>query len=1825
MKLLIVSLCGIGFCLCTFCSIAMPLPPDSVVLFLKNESITIRKDTLTVCGNIMVSSNNVQERNIHNEGSILISNGVTPSLIKSNVGNLFYSSTVPFIAYSDSTIHGMGTVNAQRKLNIENAGLIYFNNIELWHDTVGLSQPIFVLGDLSFNGGYLNLNGGKVFLYDSSNLVKQYGGRLIGENDSSHIIDVGFGVVEAMQAVDLKNYDSVSIGNLGFSISTLNKGTVFIQLKRFHFPDSNVTNGSIGRYFLLTTDLKDSLNKIILYKFLASDLNTNDSIHNLRLFFCPDSNGLARYNDLSAKVVNYNASATTINNSGIYSLANYHCNKNPKINFPKDTVHVCSENPIVLNDYFYGSQGDTLFHWSVSPKVHILDSNSRMLKVNANDYKINTSYTFYHTVINPRGCRSFDSVIVKTHPRPFIKLIHSIDSNFLILPKSAYCKDQVVFFKNEVAVNYHFQWLKNFQCIDSSKILKHKLLKDGNTVFSLKITDQYGCFSIADKKIMVHPLPIVNLMVDSIHCLNEMIEFKNLSHMPASTIASSIVSYIWKMNSTPNDSITVDKNGVQAFNVDGWYTTKSISEQNTPSLFFKYNKPSIYPVKLMAKSLFGCAHDTTVLLNIVDSVRCSFDTNHLTNVCKGLRSKFVLNSDCYGLHNCIIVWEFYDNGSIVFDTAYNPTDTMYYIFNTLGFHKVIARAISTQSCEKVCVQYVNIHSSPVVYLTSSLSCIGQETSVLVNGIVNNTINTWFINDDTLYSTNNKGIIYVFPSAGIHKVGLIVYNEFGCKQFLEKDVLVKPIPAIKFNVNNSCVNTQEPANSIINSSLNMSNVKFKWNFGDNTYSTDASPNKLYSHAGMYFIELSAEMDGCYASCIDSIIIFDLPRAEVSINHGNNSICQLEAIELLAQNYSKCNINSVEWLLNDTLFISNKWTELYRTGLFELGENKFSLKLRSEDGCINQYEKEINVNEIPKFSIFADTVCLNEYTHLHIKNESSVPVQNYYWTLGDSSRMLFSSNSKEPTYLYSKPGIYTAVLIIKNNLGCSKSDTALCFVNELPAVYLPKIMGNCDSTLVIDLIKSDYIYKWSTGETAQKISVNNDGLYSAIAIDKNTSCSSVVSTKVVLKDKIYPALGNDTAVCDGIDLNANNDFGDYLWNTGATSQKINIIKSGDYSVTVSKEGCTGSDTVRVVVNNSPLIKISAPSQICAGDSIYLIAKCKHALNIEWLANDGYNDGLISKDSLKIFFPKNIDKSSQFKYTFSATGAGNCNSIASHWLTVNPLPLFDLGADFSLCEGEQKLLSVNVLVSSIHWSTGDTIPEIIINSEKVKIPGAKNHIYASVKNFNSCVFTDSIHFTQYNKPKISLNSEYTICEDDTLYINSNVQDAISYQWAPWTYNSPTIKLTKTNLGGLSTSFIRLSVIDSHHCKASSSWIKLNFLPIPDLNLPTQVHFCNQGFLDVYQPTVINYNWNNGNTSNILKVIKSDLYSLNATLQNGCIAHDSVYATVSYVLTPELGENFALCENETRELKTGIQDSNCSYLWNTNDTGNSIIVHQHGIYHVKVVYNNGCTFYDSITVFRLNLPQVNLGPDFYLCSKENTTLYAGNDGFYYQWGGIGKESTFTKSKMFPVSDTGVYWVNVENIDGCKASDTIRLLPTDLSMNADFISSSELTAADTVVFIDLSVHNPIQWQWNFGDLLTSSLQNPKHVYYGCDTFNVSLDVFNGFCHASTYKPILVSGCEKNYKSQKNTEGTFNFIKIEKALVYPNPAKDFIYILCELNNESNVSVYIYSLYGQQMLSFQELNTSKLNYLVSIAQFPQGMYIVKIMAGLDSKTIKFIKR
>ncbi|RYZ44453.1 MAG: hypothetical protein EOP49_27100, partial [Sphingobacteriales bacterium] len=189
-------------------------------------------------------------------------------------------------------------------------------------------------------------------------------------------------------------------------------------------------------------------------------------------------------------------------------------------------------------------------------------------------------------------------------------------------------------------------------------------------------------------------------------------------------------------------------------------------------------------------------------------------------------------------------------------------------------------------------------------------------------------------------------------------------------------------------------------------------------------------------------------------------------------------------------------------------------------------------------------------------------------------------NYRSVYGYSSTINMCTTTNVQSTMYYVPSLY-----VKMTSACETNKKAIrVVVNPLPAVDLGPDVNKCvdqDQAEVLDAGVQPYTpqFLWDNGTTSQVRAVTETGVYN-VKVTNQFGCHNSDTVNVILRDNPIVKLGNDTTVCNGVvlTLNPGNSGIEYFWNTGQTSQSINVSSAGVYNVFVTNSvGCTKADTI------------------------------------------------------------------------------------------------------------------------------------------------------------------------------------------------------------------------------------------------------------------------------------------------------------------------------------------------------------------------------------------------------------------------------------------------------------------------------------------------------------------------------------------------------------------------------------------------------------------------------------------------------------------------
>ena len=204
--------------------------------------------------------------------------------------------------------------------------------------------------------------------------------------------------------------------------------------------------------------------------------------------------------------------------------------------------------------------------------------------------------------------------------------------------------------------------------------------------------------------------------------------------------------------------------------------------------------------------------------------------------------------------------------------------------------------------------------------------------------------------------------------------------------------------------------------------------------------------------------------------------------------------------------------------------------------------------------------------------------------------------------------------------------------------------------------------------------------------------------------------------------------------------------------------------------------------------------------------------------------------------------------------------------------------------------------------------------------------------------------------------------------------------------------------------------------------------------------------------------YLWSTGSDSSSALIESPGLYWVEVVDVFGRMSRDTL--EVSY--PGNYLSDFTLCQFQDSLWNTDLSTIEFDLEWSDGSSESTFSVVEAGEYYVNVTDEQGCTFNsDTVHVLEDAFPSfVSLGDDVELCSGNSLTLLSGQDeALSITW------NDNVVAQDFPVTESGQYWVEAINENGCVAQDTIEVTIIGEAPSAEFsFSGPVLHVRDTVL-----------------------------------------------------------------------------------------------------------------------------------------------------------------
>lgn len=571
--------------------------------------------------------------------------------------------------------------------------------------------------------------------------------------------------------------------------------------------------------------------------------------------------------------------------------------------------------------------------------------------------------------------------------------------------------------------------------------------------------------------------------------------------------------------------------------------------------------------------------------------------------------------------------------------------------------------------------------------------------------------------------------------------------------------------------------------------------------------------------------------------------------------------------------------------------------------------------------------------------------------------------------------------------------------------------------------------------------------------------------------------------------------------------------------------------------------------IPLNNSlSIAPVNGPNTICVPDTGLYSVNALAGVSYTWgtlPAGTSYIGGAPSGNQAQIDWASTAPGTYAISVTPNGSFCGITLNPDTIYVTVQaPAPPVSISAsDTILCNGQAVTLSS----SNSTGNTWNTVPPQTTQSITVNTPG----LYVLTSSAACGSSSDSISISALSSPQVDLGNDTVVCTLATININLDAQNpGAAYLWQDGS----------TNQNFLAVAAGTYYVTVTNLCGSSSDTMQVILQGIPQVDLGSDSLICGPlvPFVLDAQNTGSAYLWQDGSQNQTFSVTDSGTYYV--SVSNVCgSGSDTIHIRRQLVPQVNLGNDTAVCTGTPFALLLNAGFPDASYLWQDNSSNALLPVTQPGIYYVEVSNDCGAA-YDTLQVFSITVPQVNLGNDTTICPGSLFTLDASSPGAAYVWQDNSTGPTY--------SDTipGIYYVEVSNACG-SGSDTIVVSPFQAPVSD--IKDTLLTCGITELLLDAK--NPgADYLWSTGQTSQTIVVDQTGEYW------VEIQV----CNTTIADSVLVEFTTTS-SAQFNPPNTFS----------PNGdgMNDFYQVQGNFDNISNFSAMVYNRWGQMVYSSSDQN------------------------------------
>lgn len=491
---------------------------------------------------------------------------------------------------------------------------------------------------------------------------------------------------------------------------------------------------------------------------------------------------------------------------------------------------------------------------------------------------------------------------------------------------------------------------------------------------------------------------------------------------------------------------------------------------------------------------------------------------------------------------------------------------------------------------------------------------------------------------------------------------------------------------------------------------------------------------------------------------------------------------------------------------------------------------------------------------------------------------------------------------------------------------------------------------DGTITVEILDGvePYQFEWSHGATTQQVGALSVGSYSVIITDAKNQQLTLETTLEQPNEIIVIASITD-ASCSGISngaidvtVSGGQEPYSFLWSNGSTSEDLESLMAGSYSVQVlDSTGCPVF--ISFQVNSTSVITI---------ESDITNTSCTAAIGAISITVDGGTEPY-SYEWSNSKTTQDIDGLEEGNYTVIVTDALGCQTTQTFRIrAINTLTLAAQVTKTGCVEDDSGAIDITVSGGtqpySFEWSNGETTEDLsglTAGDYKVVVTDASG----CTRSLQLAVFSERLFISvSINKPSCFGEADGSIS-----VVPLSGEEPYTYLWSNSETGSEIIDLT--------SGFYSLTITDATGCSSTYNYF---------LNSPSEIigsysisnNNCNaEGNYNIdlevsggTQPYT--YNWSNGKNTEDLDSLNSGEYSVFVIDANDCTWEQVITIEgnpIDLSCLIEAPDTAISCNTDGNTLNATVIEAD-HYSWSISSNDGSWIITS-GENSSQVVYSSG------------------------------------------------------------------------------------------------------------------------------------------------------------------------------------------------------------------------------------------------------------------------------